>query len=56
MKAKNYRVRESSIGTVGGAPRPLQYEMAAARAAPVALEGGVSQVTVTVSGSIHLTR
>lgn len=56
MKAKGYRIREISIGTAGGAPRPLQYEIAAARAAPVALEGGVSQVTVTVSGSIQLTR
>jgi len=57
MKAKSYRIREVSIGTAGGAPRPLQYaEMAAARAAPVAIEGGVSQVTVSVSGSIQLAR
>jgi len=54
MKAKSYRVREISIGTAGGAPRPM-YEMAAARAA-VAIEGGVSQVTVNITGSIQLAR
>jgi predicted secreted protein len=55
LKAKGYGVRELNIGA-GGGPRPLQYEMAAARAAPVAVEAGVSQVTVTVSGSIQLAR
>jgi hypothetical protein len=46
-----------SIGTAGG-PRPVPYEMAAARTAggPVAIEGGVSMVTVTVNGSIKLER
>ncbi len=56
MKAKGYRIREISIGTAGGVPRPLQYEMAAARAAPLAIEGGVSQVTVNATGSIQLAR
>jgi len=57
LKAKGYRVRQLSIGTAGG-PRPVPYEMAAARAAggPVAIEGGVSIVTVTVNGSIKLER
>ena len=56
MKAKGYRVRQMSIGT-GGGPRPVPYEMAAARAGgPVAIEGGVSAVTVTVNGSIKLER
>ena len=57
MKAKSYRVRQMSIGTTGG-PRPMPYEMAAARTAgaPVAVEGGVSMVTVTINGSIKLER
>jgi predicted secreted protein len=58
LKAKSYSVRELSIGAGGGGPRPMQYEFAAAapRAAPVAIEAGVSQVSVTVSGSIQLQR
>ncbi len=57
LKAKGYSVREINIGTGGGGPRPMQYEFAAARAAaPVAVEPGVSQVTVTVNGSIQLQR
>jgi len=58
LKAKSYTVRELNIGTaVGGGPRPMQSEFAAAsRAAPVAIEAGLSQVTVTVSGSIQLQR
>jgi predicted secreted protein len=56
LKAKGYGVRELNIGASGGGPRPLQYEMGAARAAPVAVEAGVSQVTVTVNGSIQLAR
>ena len=56
LKAKSYGVRELNIGTSGGGPRPMLYEMAAARAAPVAVEAGVSQVTVTVNGSIQLAR
>jgi predicted secreted protein len=57
LKAKSYGVRELNIGTGGGGPRPMQYELAAAaRAAPVAIEAGLSQVTVTVSGSIQLQR
>ena len=55
MKAKSYRVRQISIGTAGG-PRPMQYEMAAAARAPVAVEGGVSQVTVNITGSVQLAR
>jgi predicted secreted protein len=57
LKAKGYGVRELNLGTAGGGPRPMPMEFAAAaRAAPVALEAGVSQVTVTVSGSIQLQR
>jgi len=56
LRAKGYGVRELNIAAGGGGPRPLQYEMAAARAAPVAVEPGVSQVTVTVNGSIQLAR
>ena len=56
LRAKGYGVRELNIGAGGGGPRPLQYEMGAARAAPVAVEAGVSQVTVTVNGSIQLAR
>jgi predicted secreted protein len=55
MRAKSYRIREISIGTAGGGPRPM-YEMSAARQAPVAIEGGVSQVTVNVTGSVQLAR
>ncbi len=48
---------QQSLNTAGGGPRPMQYEFAAAaRAAPVAIEAGLSQVTVTVSGSIQLQR
>jgi predicted secreted protein len=54
MKAAGYRVRELNIATSGGgAPRPMMAEMSA-RAAPVAVEAGVSQVSVTVSGGIQL--
>ena len=57
LKAKSYGVREINIGAGGGGPRPMQYEMAMARAAaPIAIEAGVSQVTVTVNGSIQLKR
>ena len=55
MRAKSYRVREISIGTTGVGPRPM-LEMSAAARAPAAIEGGVSQVTVTATGSIQLAR
>ena len=52
MKAGGYRVRSLNLGTAGGLPpRPLEMR---AMAAPVAVEAGVSQVTVTASGSIQL--
>ena len=52
MKAGGYRVRSLTLGTPGGSPpRPLEMR---AMAAPVALEAGVSQVTMTASGSIQL--
>lgn len=55
MKASSYHVREIHVATaVGGGPRPLMYAERAVAAAPVALEAGASQVTVTVSGSIQL--
>lgn len=54
MKAAGYRTRNLSIGTSsGGIPRPMEFAARAA-AAPIAVEGGVSLVTVTVSGSIQL--
>jgi predicted secreted protein len=52
MKAGGYRVRNLNLATADGSPpRPFETR---AMAAPVALEGGVSQVTVTASGSIQL--
>lgn len=52
MKAGSYRLRSLSLGTAGGLPpRPLEMR---AMAAPVAVEPGVSQVSVTASGSIQL--
>jgi len=52
MKAGGYRVRSLNLGAAGGLPpRPLEMR---AMAAPVAVEPGVSQVTVTASGSIQL--
>lgn len=55
MKASGYRVRELQVATAGGGgPRPLMYAERAVAAAPVAVEAGASQVTVTVSGSIQL--
>jgi predicted secreted protein len=52
MKAASYRVRSLDLGTAGGSPpRPLEMR---AMAAPVALEAGMSQVTVSASGSIQL--
>jgi predicted secreted protein len=52
MKAGGYRVRSLTLGTAGGSPpRPLEMR---AMAAPVAVEAGVSQVTVIASGSIQL--
>jgi predicted secreted protein len=52
MKAGGYRVRSLNLGTAGGSPpRPLEMR---AMAAPVAVEAGVSQVTVIASGSIQL--
>jgi len=47
-------VRSLSLGSAGGLPpRPLEMR---AMAAPVAVEPGVSQVSVTASGSIQLRR
>jgi len=52
MQAQGYRVRSLNLATAGGLPpRPLEMR---AMAAPVAVEAGVSQVTVTASGSIQL--
>jgi predicted secreted protein len=53
MQSSGYKIRTLDIGTGGGAPPPVPL-MARAEAAPVAIEAGVSQVTVTVSGSIQL--
>src|SRR5258706_12536823 len=50
LKAKSYSVRELNIGTAGGgAPRQMQFEIAAAsRAAPFAIVAGHSQLPVVV--------
>lgn len=53
MKAAGYRVRNMTISTSGAQPMMAQFAARAERA-PVAVEGGVSQVGVTVSGSIQL--
>jgi predicted secreted protein len=52
-KAAGYRVRALDIGTSGEAP-PQPYAIARQQAASVAVEAGVSQVTVSASGSIQL--
>lgn len=53
MKAGSYRVRSIAIGTSGGRMAELSARAMVSQA-PVAVEGGVSQVTVTVNGSIQL--
>jgi predicted secreted protein len=56
MKATGYRVRNMNIETASGAPPPQPMVAMRAQSAPppAAVEAGVSQVTVTVSGSIQL--
>ncbi len=57
LKAPAWRVRSLDIGTGGGVIRPLAMEMAATRARPAEpamIEGGVSSVSVSVSGTIEL--
>lgn len=57
MRASGYRVLELHIATAGGPVRPLAMAARAeAAAAPVAIEPGMSQLTVTASGSIQLER
>jgi predicted secreted protein len=59
MKASAYHVRELTVATAPGpGPRPLMMEQRAMQAAPapVALEAGQSQITVSASGSIQLER
>lgn len=54
MKAGGYRVRSLNLATTGGAPpRPFEAR-ALSSSAPVAVEAGMSQVTVAASGSIQL--
>jgi predicted secreted protein len=53
MKAGSYRVRNIAIGTSGARIAELSARAMVSQA-PVAVEGGVSQVTVTISGSIQL--
>ncbi|MGH8670042.1 MAG: SIMPL domain-containing protein, partial [Burkholderiales bacterium] len=54
MQAGGYRIRSLNLATTGGAPpRPFEAR-ALASSAPVALEAGVSQVTVAASGGIQL--
>lgn len=56
MKASAYRVRNLDVATSGGFVRPLAMEMVrsavASPVAPPSIEGGVSTVTVSVSGAI----
>jgi predicted secreted protein len=54
MKASGYRVRTLNLGTAAGSPpRPFEAR-ALASSAPVAIEGGVTVVTVSANGSIQL--
>jgi predicted secreted protein len=53
MKAGSYRVRNIAIGTSGARMAELSARAMVSQS-PVAVEGGVSQVTVTISGSIQL--
>jgi predicted secreted protein len=53
MKAGSYRVRNIAIGTSGARMAELSARTMVSQS-PVAVEGGVSQVTVTISGSIQL--
>ena len=54
----SYRVVQINVSTSGRQPSPVGYSgdlrMAEARAAPPALEAGVQEVTVSVSGTIEL--
>jgi len=59
LQASGYRVVDINIGTTSQRP-PVAYQSRMAmssmdEAAPVAVEGGESDVRVTVSGSIELT-
>jgi len=59
MKASAYRVREVSVGTSPAIPGPRPMAMMAERGAPpapVAVEAGQSQITVTAAGTIQLER
>ncbi|CAN7175904.1 SIMPL domain-containing protein [Caballeronia sp. LjRoot29] len=57
-----YAIREVNIGHNGSSPRPVMMMAArsmgadAKMAAPMALEGGTSTVTVNVSGSVQMNR
>jgi predicted secreted protein len=53
MKAASYRVRNIAIGTSGARMAEVSARAMVSQS-PVAVEGGVSQVTVTISGSIQL--
>jgi predicted secreted protein len=56
----NYSIREVNVGQSGVSPRPVMMMSARAMngdakmAAPMALEGGTSTVTVNVSGSVQM--
>lgn len=54
---KPYRIRELNISSHGRSPgsQPVYARALAAAAAPMPVEGGESQVVVTVSGKIELT-
>ena len=57
-----YAIREVNIGHNGSSPRPVMMMAArsmgadAKMSAPMALEGGMSTVTVNVSGSVQMNR
>lgn len=55
MQVQGYRIRSLDIGAAGPQPpQPMFAMRAEAARAPVAVEAGVSQVTVNVSGRIEL--
>jgi len=57
LGGRGYRIRHLAVNTGGGfAPRPLMARagVAAEGVAPPPLEGGVSQISVSVSGSIEI--
>jgi predicted secreted protein len=55
LKAPGYRIKHIDVGTSGAPVRPLAQEMRAMAAAP-SVEPGTTLVTVSVSGTIELSK